>query len=104
MHIAVMSACHDGNDEKVGTDFLFARRIHAASVLQMIHLLIHNGLTQKGILDGITMLACYHSGVKHYFEQSCSCISGLVDGVCAVQPVRDVPCSASSAIPSRPMY
>ena len=38
-------------------------RIHAASVLQVTHLLIHNGLIQQGILDGITMLACYISGM-----------------------------------------
>lgn len=37
-------------------------RSHAASVLQMTHLLIHNGLIQQGILDPITMLACYFAG------------------------------------------
>ena len=37
-------------------------RIHAAAVLQMMNLLVHAGLIEDGVLEGITMLACYISG------------------------------------------
>lgn len=41
---------------------LLSCRSHAASVLQIMHVLIHSGLIQQGILDGITMFACYFAG------------------------------------------
>ncbi|KAK9822974.1 hypothetical protein WJX74_010416 [Apatococcus lobatus] len=46
----------------------YHNRSHAASVLQMMHLLIHNGLIQQGILDGITMLACYFAAIIHDYD------------------------------------
>lgn len=42
-----------------------ARRVHAASVLQMMHMLIHAGLMGDGVLEGITMFACYLAGRRH---------------------------------------
>ncbi|KAK9822894.1 hypothetical protein WJX74_001716 [Apatococcus lobatus] len=46
----------------------YHNRTHAACVLQIMHLLVHNGLIQQGILDGITMLACYVAAALHDFE------------------------------------
>ena len=42
----------------------YHNRIHAACVLQMMHLILHNGLIQQGVLDGVSMLACYLSGER----------------------------------------
>lgn len=44
-------------------------RIHAASVLQTMHMLLHyGGLKQNGIVDGIASLACYIAAAVHDFE------------------------------------
>ncbi len=40
----------------------YHNRIHAASVLQMMHMLIQAGLYGDGVLEDITMFACYMSG------------------------------------------
>ena len=40
-------------------------RVHAAGVLQMMHLLMRNGLVQTGVLDSITELACYMAACCH---------------------------------------
>ena len=45
------------------TDAEHACRVHAASVLQMMHMLIHAGLMDDGVLEGITMFACYLSAI-----------------------------------------
>ncbi|KAK9850625.1 hypothetical protein WJX84_003967 [Apatococcus fuscideae] len=46
----------------------YHNRTHAASVLQMMHVLMHNGLIEQGILDGITMLACYMAACIHDYD------------------------------------
>lgn len=35
---------------------------HAAGVLQMLHMLLQNGLTQSGVVDESMLLSCYVSG------------------------------------------
>ncbi len=44
------------------SDNPYHNRIHAACVLHMMHLLLHNGPIQQGVMDGVSMLACYLSG------------------------------------------
>ena len=56
----------------VVANMLLLCRTHAASVLQMMHVLMHNGLIEQGILDGITMPACYMAGV-HRLHSSVQC-------------------------------
>ncbi|KAK9866452.1 hypothetical protein WJX84_006164 [Apatococcus fuscideae] len=48
----------------------YHNRVHAASVFHMMHLLIHNGLIQQGVLDGITMLGCYLAAICHDYDHS----------------------------------
>ena len=36
--------------------------VHAAGVLQMLHMLIQNGLRQSGALDETLQLSCYIAG------------------------------------------
>lgn len=45
------------------TDAEHACRVHAASVLHMMHMLMCAGLMEDGVLEGITMLACYLSAI-----------------------------------------
>ncbi|KAK9867909.1 hypothetical protein WJX84_002108 [Apatococcus fuscideae] len=42
-------------------------RTHAAGVLQMLHILLHNGLMQSGAVEGPMQLACYLSAICHDF-------------------------------------
>ena len=37
---------------------------HATSVLQITHLLMHNGLIQMGVLPDVMVLACYLAGMR----------------------------------------
>ncbi|KAK9837615.1 hypothetical protein WJX74_001448 [Apatococcus lobatus] len=46
----------------------YHNRVHAASVLQMMHMLIHAGLMEDGVLEGITMFACYLAAIAHDFD------------------------------------
>ncbi|KAK9866453.1 hypothetical protein WJX84_009890 [Apatococcus fuscideae] len=48
----------------------YHNRVHAASVFHMMHLLIHNGLIQQGVLDGITMIGCYLAALCHDYDHS----------------------------------
>ena len=37
-------------------------RVHATSVLQIMHMLMQNGLIRLGVLQDVMVLACYLSG------------------------------------------
>ncbi|KAK9843277.1 hypothetical protein WJX74_009626 [Apatococcus lobatus] len=51
--------------EKGYVDNPYHSAIHAAGVLQMLHMLIQNGLVQSGVLDETMQLSCYLAAICH---------------------------------------
>lgn len=49
--------------------YVLLRRVHATSVLQVMHLLMHQGgLIQLGVLQNVMVLACYLASICHDFQ------------------------------------
>ena len=59
------SACRQQCNRQcpAGNVRLLSCRCHAASVLNNMHFLIHHGLIQLGVVQDLTVLACYLAGV-----------------------------------------
>ncbi|KAK9831575.1 hypothetical protein WJX74_000880 [Apatococcus lobatus] len=46
----------------------YHNRVHATCVLQVMHLLMQNGLIKLGVLQDVMVLACYLAAICHDFE------------------------------------
>ncbi|KAK9859297.1 hypothetical protein WJX84_010074 [Apatococcus fuscideae] len=49
-------------------DHPYHNRVHATAVLQVMHMLMQNGLIRLGVLQDVMILACYLSAICHDFE------------------------------------
>ncbi len=63
---------------------MLACRAHATSVLQMTHMLISHpgGLRDLGVVDTVTLLACYIAAISHDYGHPGAHIHELLIGLC----------------------